>query len=172
MNIKRRNEGNTNNNEDSKNIFRTQFQSGKWTHKANKIAKRKPPKLEEKFQTFSFKRSKNTIYYHEPLPLETDEESNPWSEMLDQGYALTTIRKPDRCLGFTRRRMGRGGRIIIDRAYHKLNPQLKKLDLDPTVDHLPVTNELTELYNSIRSEEWPHYHHVENSSDDSSEFMV
>ena len=45
-------------------------------------------------------------------------------------------------------RMGRGGRIIIDRAFHKLNPQLKKLDLDPTFDHLPPTDELTNLYNS------------------------
>jgi len=127
------------------------------------------PKVVEKFK---FKRNKNTIYYHEPLPLETDEEPNPWAEMLEQGYALTTIRKPDRCLGFTRRRLGRGGRIIIDRAYHRLNPQLKKLDLDPTFDHLPPTDELTNLYNSVKSEKWPHYHHVVdeiNSADDSSE---
>jgi len=120
-------------------------------------------------EKFKFKRNKNTIYYNEPLPLETDEEPCPWSEMLEQGYALTTIRKPDRCLGFTRRRMGRGGRIIIDRAFHKLNPQLKKLDLDPTFDHLPPTDELTNLYNRVKSEKWPHYHHVEENSAESSE---
>uniref|UniRef100_A0A8C7XZF6 Enhancer of polycomb homolog 1 (Drosophila) b n=1 Tax=Oryzias sinensis TaxID=183150 RepID=A0A8C7XZF6_9TELE len=65
--------------------------------------------------------------------------SGPWEGGLAEDrfrYSLTTLTVPRRCLGMARRRVGRGGRVLLDRAYtdydnvfHGLDPEM--LDLPP-----------------------------------------
>ncbi|XP_026169741.1 enhancer of polycomb homolog 1 isoform X1 [Mastacembelus armatus] len=54
-------------------------------------------------------------------------------------YSLTTLTVPRRCLGMARRRVGRGGRVLLDRAYtdydnvfHGLDPEILDLPLLPS----------------------------------------
>ncbi|XP_056248314.1 enhancer of polycomb homolog 1-like isoform X2 [Seriola aureovittata] len=58
----------------------------------------------------------------------------PWEGGLAEArfrYSLTTLTVPRRCLGMARRRVGRGGRVLLDRAYtdydnvfHRLDPEM------------------------------------------------
>ena len=48
----------------------------------------------------------------------------PWTHPVEGGsadpkycYCCTSIQKTCKCIGFSRRRIGRGGRIMFDRAY-------------------------------------------------------
>ncbi|XP_055456685.1 enhancer of polycomb homolog 2 isoform X2 [Psammomys obesus] len=43
-------------------------------------------------------------------------------------HCLTTLTVPRRCIGFARRRIGRGGRVIMDRISTEHDPVLKQLD--------------------------------------------
>lgn len=43
-------------------------------------------------------------------------------------YTLTSITKPKRCIGFARRRIGRGGRIILDRLSNEEDDFWRTLD--------------------------------------------
>nr|XP_061795275.1 enhancer of polycomb homolog 1-like isoform X2 [Nerophis lumbriciformis] len=68
----------------------------------------------------------------------------PWSPGWEDGlahtryrYSLTTLTVPRRCQGLARRRLGRGGRVLLDRAhsdydnvFHELDP--KTLDRAPS----------------------------------------
>ncbi|KAG7236601.1 hypothetical protein INR49_000724 [Caranx melampygus] len=70
----------------------------------------------------------------------------PWSGPWDGGlaearfrYSLTTLTVPRRCLGMARRRVGRGGRVLLDRAYtdydnvfHRLDTETLDLPLPPS----------------------------------------
>ncbi|XP_044224833.1 enhancer of polycomb homolog 1-like isoform X2 [Thunnus albacares] len=70
----------------------------------------------------------------------------PWCAAWDGGlaearyrYSLTTLTVPRRCLGMARRRVGRGGRVLLDRAYtdydevfHGLDPEMLDLPLPPS----------------------------------------
>ncbi|KAM7379754.1 hypothetical protein PAMP_005282 [Pampus punctatissimus] len=70
----------------------------------------------------------------------------PWCAAWEDGlaearyrYSLTTLTVPRRCLGMARRRVGRGGRVLLDRAYteyddvfHRLDPQMLDLPLSPS----------------------------------------
>ncbi|KAJ8977026.1 hypothetical protein NQ317_013475 [Molorchus minor] len=67
---------------------------------------------------FAFRRNK-LCSYHMPLP---HEGNWPWCSREEHGiadkrfrFALTSLSNPRRCIGFARRRMGRGGRVILDR---------------------------------------------------------
>ncbi|MED6250886.1 Glycosyltransferase 64 protein C4 [Ataeniobius toweri] len=63
--------------------------------------------------------------------------SGPWEGGLAEArfrYSLTTVTVPRRCLGMARRRAGRGGRVLLDRAYtdnddmfHELDPETLNL---------------------------------------------
>lgn len=62
----------------------------------------------------------NAIRVFQPVPTEGNW---PWTSPADNGpadrkyrYALTSLRAPRRCVGFARRRLGRGGRVVLDRA--------------------------------------------------------
>ncbi|XP_049453765.1 enhancer of polycomb homolog 1-like isoform X2 [Epinephelus fuscoguttatus] len=65
----------------------------------------------------------------------------PWDGGLAEArfrYSLTTLTVPRRCLGMTRRRVGRGGRVLLDRAhtdydnvFHGLDPEMLDLPLPP-----------------------------------------
>ncbi|XP_058274115.1 enhancer of polycomb homolog 1b isoform X3 [Hemibagrus wyckioides] len=53
-----------------------------------------------------------------------EQRSWPWSDPAESGlgdaryrYSLTTLTIPQRCVGLARRRVGRGGRILLDRAF-------------------------------------------------------
>ncbi|XP_040910664.1 enhancer of polycomb homolog 1-like isoform X2 [Toxotes jaculatrix] len=66
----------------------------------------------------------------------------PWEGGLAEArfrYSLTTLTVPRRCLGMARRRVGRGGRVLLDRAYtdydnvfHGLDPEMLDLPLPPS----------------------------------------
>ncbi|EGW13399.1 Enhancer of polycomb-like 2 [Cricetulus griseus] len=43
-------------------------------------------------------------------------------------HCLTTLTVPRRCIGFARRRIGRGGRVIMDRLSTEHDPVLKQID--------------------------------------------
>uniref|UniRef100_A0A8C3X611 Enhancer of polycomb homolog n=1 Tax=Catagonus wagneri TaxID=51154 RepID=A0A8C3X611_9CETA len=43
-------------------------------------------------------------------------------------HCLTTLTVPRRCIGFARRRIGRGGRVIMDRIVTEHDPVLKQID--------------------------------------------
>ncbi|XP_029985896.1 enhancer of polycomb homolog 1-like [Sphaeramia orbicularis] len=68
--------------------------------------------------------------------------SGPWDGGLAQAhyrYSLTTLTVPRRCLGMARRRVGRGGRVLLDRAYtdydnvyHQLDPESFNLPVPPS----------------------------------------
>ncbi|XP_061587814.1 enhancer of polycomb homolog 1-like isoform X1 [Cololabis saira] len=69
----------------------------------------------------------------------------PWEGGLAEArfrYSLTTLTVPRRCLGMARRRVGRGGRVLLDRActdydnvFHGLDPEM--LDLPPPASPPP-----------------------------------
>ncbi|XP_028448768.1 enhancer of polycomb homolog 1 isoform X1 [Perca flavescens] len=72
----------------------------------------------------------------------------PWDGGLAEArfrYSLTTLTVPRRCLGMARRRVGRGGRVLLDRAhtdydsvFHGLDPEMLNLPL-PTSSSPPPT---------------------------------
>ncbi|XP_038146711.1 enhancer of polycomb homolog 1-like isoform X1 [Cyprinodon tularosa] len=61
--------------------------------------------------------------------------SGPWEGGLAEArfrYSLTTLTVPRRCLGMTRRRVGRGGRVLLDRACTDGDNVFHQLDLEAT----------------------------------------
>ncbi|XP_020840405.1 enhancer of polycomb homolog 2 isoform X2 [Phascolarctos cinereus] len=65
--------------------------------------------------------------------LDQTNHSNDNSELADLDklryrHCLTTLTVPRRCIGFARRRIGRGGRVIMDRISTEHDPVLKQLD--------------------------------------------
>lgn len=70
---------------------------------------------------FAFRRKRN-CHYHAPI---LNRLGNwPWCSQEDGGmgekkyrYNLTSLSQPPRCIGFARRRLGRGGRVLLDRAF-------------------------------------------------------
>lgn len=84
---------------------------------------------------YAFRRKKG-CNYHAPNPELVC--GWPWSEGQNKGlmerryrYCCTSIRKPRKCVGFGRRRIGRGGRIILDRAWTSWDDEFRDVD-----DHL------------------------------------
>uniref|UniRef100_A0A673K1K4 Enhancer of polycomb homolog n=1 Tax=Sinocyclocheilus rhinocerous TaxID=307959 RepID=A0A673K1K4_9TELE len=73
----------------------------------------------------------------------------PWSDSAEGGvadvryrYSLTTLTVPRRCLGLARRRVGRGGRVLLDRAYSEWDTVYHGLDPDsPTFPSLSPTQQ-------------------------------
>uniref|UniRef100_A0A673ME32 Enhancer of polycomb homolog n=1 Tax=Sinocyclocheilus rhinocerous TaxID=307959 RepID=A0A673ME32_9TELE len=73
----------------------------------------------------------------------------PWSDPAEGGvadvryrYSLTTLTVPRRCLGLARRRVGRGGRVLLDRADSECDTVYHGLDPDsPTFPSLSPTQQ-------------------------------
>ncbi|XP_056148565.1 enhancer of polycomb homolog 1-like isoform X2 [Lampris incognitus] len=75
----------------------------------------------------------------------------PWEGGLAEAryrYSLTTLTLPRRCLGMARRRIGRGGRVLLDRAhtdydnvFHGLDPDMLDPPLTPS-SPVPLTTTL------------------------------
>ncbi|XP_052804773.1 enhancer of polycomb homolog 1-like [Mya arenaria] len=82
---------------------------------------------------FAFKRKKNCAYYAPIL----DRLGNwPWCSPEEGGigekrfrYSLTSLSQPQRCVGFARRRVGRGGRVLLDRGFSPWDDGLHQADL-------------------------------------------
>ncbi|KAG5841659.1 hypothetical protein ANANG_G00168980 [Anguilla anguilla] len=84
---------------------------------------------------FAFRRKAGCQYYTSRLDQSGDW---PWCSPADGGpgdtryrYCLTTLTVPRRCVGLARRRLGRGGRVLLDRArsdfdhvFHGLDPEM------------------------------------------------
>ncbi|XP_005518753.1 PREDICTED: enhancer of polycomb homolog 1 isoform X4 [Pseudopodoces humilis] len=83
---------------------------------------------------FAFRRKAGCQYYAPHL----DQPGNwPWSSPKEgrlgdvrYRYCLTTLTVPQRCIGFARRRVGRGGRVLLDRAYSDYDNAFHHLDLE------------------------------------------
>uniref|UniRef100_A0A8C1P1N1 Enhancer of polycomb homolog n=1 Tax=Cyprinus carpio TaxID=7962 RepID=A0A8C1P1N1_CYPCA len=73
----------------------------------------------------------------------------PWSDPAEgevadvrYRYSLTTLTVPRRCLGLARRRVGRGGRVLLDRAHSEWDTVYHGLDPDsPTFPSLSPTQQ-------------------------------
>uniref|UniRef100_A0A671N9X4 Enhancer of polycomb homolog n=1 Tax=Sinocyclocheilus anshuiensis TaxID=1608454 RepID=A0A671N9X4_9TELE len=110
----------------------------------------------------------------------------PWSDPAEGGvadvryrYSLTTLTVPRRCLGLARRRVGRGGRVLLDRAdsecdtvYHGLDPDSPPFpSLSPTQQPSTDTShtstdtsapsstspDLTQILLNIKACRWRHF---------------
>lgn len=59
--------------------------------------------------------------------------------------AHARLAEPSRLMFFHGYRVGRGGRIMLDRAHSSWNKQLSEIDLHPEFNHLPHEENLQEL---------------------------
>uniref|UniRef100_A0A8C5CBI0 Enhancer of polycomb homolog n=1 Tax=Gadus morhua TaxID=8049 RepID=A0A8C5CBI0_GADMO len=88
---------------------------------------------------YAFRRKAGCQYY----AAHQDQNSTwPWVSPSQGGqgdpryrYCLTSLTAPRRCLGLARRRTGRGGRLLLDRAHTDLDPVYQNLDSDPEPEH-------------------------------------
>nr|XP_020732020.1 enhancer of polycomb homolog 1 isoform X2 [Odocoileus virginianus texanus] len=128
---------------------------------------------------FAFRRKAGCQYYAPHL----DQTGNwPWTSPSDGGigdvryrYCLTTLTVPQRCIGFARRRVGRGGRVLLDRAHSDYDGVFRHLDLDmlSSPQHSPVnqpantsetntsdksfSKDLSQILVNIKSCRWRHF---------------
>ncbi|XP_023487774.1 enhancer of polycomb homolog 1 isoform X4 [Equus przewalskii] len=128
---------------------------------------------------FAFRRKAGCQYYAPHL----DQTGNwPWTSPKDGGlgdvryrYCLTTLTVPQRCIGFARRRVGRGGRVLLDRAHSDYDSVFHRLDLDmlSSPQHSPVnqfantsetntsdksfSKDLSQILVNIKSCRWRHF---------------
>ncbi|XP_005214271.2 enhancer of polycomb homolog 1 isoform X2 [Bos indicus] len=128
---------------------------------------------------FAFRRKAGCQYYAPHL----DQTGNwPWTSPSDGGigdvryrYCLTTLTVPQRCIGFARRRVGRGGRVLLDRAHSDYDSVFRHLDLDmlSSPQHSPVnqsantsetntsdksfSKDLSQILVNIKSCRWRHF---------------
>ncbi|XP_062386731.1 enhancer of polycomb homolog 1-like isoform X2 [Sardina pilchardus] len=91
---------------------------------------------------FAFRRRAG-CQYHNALPRLA---GWPWAGASEGGrgqpryrYSLTTLTSPRRCLGLARRRVGRGGRVLLDRACSEWDAVLQGLEPHThTATHTPT----------------------------------
>ncbi|XP_035163026.2 enhancer of polycomb homolog 1 isoform X1 [Callithrix jacchus] len=128
---------------------------------------------------FAFRRKTGCQYYAPHL----DQTGNwPWTSPKDGGlgdvryrYCLTTLTVPQRCIGFARRRVGRGGRVLLDRAHSDYDNVFHHLDLEmlSSPQHSPVnqfsntsetntsdksfSKDLSQILVNIKSCRWRHF---------------
>uniref|UniRef100_A0A2K5DBB1 Enhancer of polycomb homolog n=1 Tax=Aotus nancymaae TaxID=37293 RepID=A0A2K5DBB1_AOTNA len=128
---------------------------------------------------FAFRRKAGCQYYAPHL----DQTGNwPWTSPKDGGlgdvryrYCLTTLTIPQRCIGFARRRVGRGGRVLLDRAHSDYDNVFHHLDLEmlSSPQHSPVnqfantsetntsdksfSKDLSQILVNIKSCRWRHF---------------
>ncbi|XP_072749209.1 enhancer of polycomb homolog 1 [Anoplolepis gracilipes] len=112
---------------------------------------------------FAFRRNRNSSY----LPPVSGGLGNwPWCDKSEGGladkkyrFALTSISKPvPRCIGLARRRIGRGGRVILDRCTADIDDMWSSLDFtihDST--KRPVDSNATATATTTVKKEWLHF---------------
>ncbi|XP_037311654.2 enhancer of polycomb homolog 1-like isoform X2 [Pungitius pungitius] len=89
---------------------------------------------------YAFRRKAGCQYY----PSRPDQSGSwPWVGPSEGGlgdprfrYCLTSLNVPRRCIGLARRRVGRGGRVLLDRAHTDLDAACQSLDSDPEPEPL------------------------------------
>uniref|UniRef100_A0A673Y1U5 Enhancer of polycomb homolog n=1 Tax=Salmo trutta TaxID=8032 RepID=A0A673Y1U5_SALTR len=94
--------------------------------------------------SFVFRRKAGCQYYASRL----DQSGNwPWVSPSEGGlgdprfrYCLTSLTVPRRCIGLARRRTGRGGRLLLDRAHTDLDSIFHNLDSDPETEPLQASS--------------------------------
>ncbi|XP_073503321.1 enhancer of polycomb homolog 2 [Phyllobates terribilis] len=79
---------------------------------------------------FAFRRRTGCQYYAPRLDQIDDPSDLSGSARLRYKHCLTTLTVPRQCIGFARRRLGRGGRVIMDRVSTQHDATLKQLDPD------------------------------------------
>ncbi|XP_048868117.1 enhancer of polycomb homolog 1-like isoform X13 [Brienomyrus brachyistius] len=129
---------------------------------------------------FAFRRRAGCQYY---APREAQGASGwPWCSPSEGGlgdvlyrYCLTSLSVPRRCVGLARRRIGRGGRVLLDRAHtdfddsidgpdpEQLVPLPRSLADDPTgtsdtntSDRGP-SHDLNRILSNIKASRWRHF---------------
>ncbi|KAG9476465.1 hypothetical protein GDO78_003163 [Eleutherodactylus coqui] len=128
---------------------------------------------------FAFRRKAGCQYYAPHL----DQTGNwPWCSPEQGGlgdiryrYCLTTLTVPRKCIGFARRRVGRGGRVLLDRAHSDYNSTFRQFDVDmlsspehTSINLLANTSEtntsdkcfskdLSQILVNIKSCRWRHF---------------
>ncbi|XP_053116604.1 enhancer of polycomb homolog 1 isoform X1 [Hemicordylus capensis] len=128
---------------------------------------------------FAFRRKAGCQYYAPHLDQTGDW---PWSSPKKRAlgderyrYCLTTLTVPQRCIGLSRRRVGRGGRVLLDRAYSENNSAFCQLDsemlssqLHSSINQFANTSEtntsdrsfskdLSQILVNIKSCRWRHF---------------
>ncbi|KAM9337039.1 enhancer of polycomb homolog 1 isoform 2-T2 [Symphorus nematophorus] len=104
---------------------------------------------------YAFRRKAGCQYYAS----RPDQSGNwPWVSPSEGGlgdprfrYCLTSLNMPRRCIGLARRRVGRGGRILLDRAHTDLDSICQSLDSDPEPEPLASPLPSSPLRNSNAS---------------------
>ncbi|KAM6131539.1 enhancer of polycomb homolog 2 isoform 2-T2 [Phoenicopterus ruber ruber] len=79
----------------------------------------------------AFRRRAGCQYYAPRLDQTNSSSENSEMAELDKlrfRHCLTTLTIPRRCIGFARRRIGRGGRVIMDRISTEHDPVLRQID--------------------------------------------
>ncbi|NXU33428.1 EPC2 protein, partial [Drymodes brunneopygia] len=79
----------------------------------------------------AFRRRAGCQYYAPRLDQMNSSYESPELAELDKlrfRHCLTTLTIPRRCIGFARRRIGRGGRVIMDRISTEHDPVLRQID--------------------------------------------
>ncbi|NXM62756.1 EPC2 protein, partial [Illadopsis cleaveri] len=79
----------------------------------------------------AFRRRAGCQYYAPRLDQTNPSSESPELAELDKlrfRHCLTTLTIPRRCIGFARRRIGRGGRVIMDRISTEHDPVLRQID--------------------------------------------
>ncbi|XP_067949506.1 enhancer of polycomb homolog 1-like isoform X2 [Watersipora subatra] len=100
--------------------------------------------------SFAFRRKKHCNYH---APLESS-GSWPWDPLHDgrhvetrYRYSLTSIDcgpESHRCIGYARRRRGRGGRVILDRAYAEQHATFWDKVFEASIPQLSISSRSTE----------------------------
>uniref|UniRef100_A0AAR2L3R9 Enhancer of polycomb homolog n=2 Tax=Pygocentrus nattereri TaxID=42514 RepID=A0AAR2L3R9_PYGNA len=122
---------------------------------------------------FAFRRKAGCVYHAARLD---QRGSWPWCSEAEGGscnpqfrYSLTSLPLPHRCLGLTRRRVGRGGRVLLDRAHSDLDSIFHSLDstaeeLSPAASPLPSppcssssSLHLRQILRNIKACRWRHF---------------
>uniref|UniRef100_A0A665X358 Enhancer of polycomb homolog n=1 Tax=Echeneis naucrates TaxID=173247 RepID=A0A665X358_ECHNA len=104
---------------------------------------------------FAFRRKAGCQYY----AFRPAQSGNwPWVSPSEGGlgdpcfrYCLTSLNMPRRCVGLARRRVGRGGRVLLDRAHTDLDNIWQSLDSDPEPEPLASPLPSSPLHNSNTS---------------------
>lgn len=128
---------------------------------------------------FAFRRKAGCQYYAPKL----DHIGNwPWCSPEQGGlgdiryrYCLTTLTIPQSCVGLARRRLGRGGRVLLDRAHGDYDSSLHDMDVEtlssqqhPSLNQFANTSEtntsgscfstdLSQMLVNIKSCRWRHF---------------
>ncbi|XP_075443843.1 enhancer of polycomb homolog 1 isoform X2 [Ascaphus truei] len=128
---------------------------------------------------FAFRRKAGCHYYAPHL----DQTGNwPWCSPehgrlgdVRYRYCLTTLTVPRKCIGFARRRVGRGGRVLLDRAHSDYDSAFRQLDMDmlSSPEHTSInlfantsetntsdtcfSKDLSQILVNIKSCRWRHF---------------